>query len=397
MNDYNARRCLAVALLIGLLGGCAHAPKKPAPAPAAPPPATTVTAPAAATTPAAVLQPTAPMRYTVKKGDTLWGISSMYLKTPWAWPDIWYANQQVKNPHLIYPGDVLILGTNAEGQPSLSVERGGQVVTEATPPPSPATVSAAPAAPATGLPVTKLSPQARYLPLNQAVAPIPLDGLRPFLDRTKVVASGDLDKFGYIVTSFNQAPVTGSGEEVYARKLNNADGERYDIYRLGEKYVDPASGDNLGYQATYIGSASVETWGDIQKLMITSSIQEARSGDRLVPASGGSAIDLNFYPHPPSATVNADIVAVLGGVGQIGSSDVVVVSKGLEAGVTPGTVLGVYRKGNKVSDPNSIFDAILPTERTGTVMVFRSFKQLSYGLVMQANSEIHVADIVGNP
>ncbi|MGE5625305.1 MAG: LysM peptidoglycan-binding domain-containing protein [Bacillota bacterium] len=394
MNNYNARRCLAVAMMAGILGGCAHAPKKAAPAPA-PAPAT-VAAPAPATA-APAMQESAPLRYTVKKGDTLWGIASLYLKTPWAWPDIWYANPAIKNPHLIYPGDVLILGTNAAGQPTLSVERNGQVVTEATPAPAPAPATAAPAAPASSLPVTKLSPQARYLPLNQAVAPIPLDGLRPFLDKTMVVSSGELDKYGYIVTSFNQSPASGANEEVYARNLNNADGARYEIYRLGDKYVDPASGDKLGYEARYIGTAQVETWGDIQKLMITTSVQEAIAGDKLIPATGGSAIDLNFYPHPPAKTVEGDIVSVLAGVGQIGSNDVVVVSRGTDDGVDPGTVLGIYRKGNKATDPNSWFSVTLPTERTGTLMVFRSFKNMSYALVMQATSEIHVADIVGNP
>ena len=404
MNDYNVPRQLAAAALIALLAGCALFHKKPAPVPApvqAAPPASTVVTPAPATA-QPVLETTAPIRYTVKKGDTLWGIASMYLKTPWAWPDIWYANPDIKNPHLIYPGDVLILGTNAQGQPSLSVERNGQVVTEATPPPANATAAApapAPSQPATGLPVTKLGPQVHYLPLNQAVAPIPLDGLRPFLDKTMVVGSGDLDKYGYIITSFNQGPISGAQEEVYAKNLNNADGARYEIYRLGDKYVDPATGDNLGYQATYIGSAQVEAWGDVQKLMITSSTQEARAGDRLVPANGGSAVDLNFFPHPPSGTVQIDIVSVLAGVGQIGSNDVVVVSGGTDAGVTPGTVLGIYRKGGTAKDPNGFFGVSvqLPTERTGTLMVFRSFKQLSYALVMTANSEIHVADIVANP
>lgn len=131
MNDYNAPRYLAALLPLALLAACVHAPKKPAPATPAPQPAT-VSAPAEASAiPAPVMQAAAPQRYTVKKGDTLWGISSMYLKNAWAWPDIWYANPAIKNPHLIYPGDVLILGYNQEGRPSISVERNGQVVTEA--------------------------------------------------------------------------------------------------------------------------------------------------------------------------------------------------------------------------------------------------------------------------
>ena len=401
MNDYNAPRYLAVALLSGLVAACAHAPKKPAPAPAAAPPPATVTAPAPATA-APVMQTTAPLRYTVKKGDTLWGIASMYLKDAWLWPDIWYANPAIKNPHLIYPGDVLVLGYNQQGQPMLTVERQGQPVTEETPAaataPAPNTAVAAKPA-ASSLPVTKLAPQARYLPLGQAVTAIPLDGVRPFLSNTRVIDKSELDNSGYLLTAFNGSPASGGGEQVYARDLKPENGTRYDVFRLGDKYVDPESGDNLGYEATYIGSAAVETWGDTQKLMLTSTTQEARPGDRFLPASGGSAIDLSFFPHSPDKTVEGDIVAVLGGVGEVGQYDVVLLNRGTDAGINPGTVLGIYRKGEKATDPNSWFGSSvqLPTERSGTVMVFRCFKNASYALVVHATNEIHVADIVANP
>ncbi|HLW74314.1 MAG TPA: LysM domain-containing protein, partial [Gammaproteobacteria bacterium] len=383
----------------GLLAACAHAPKKPAPAPAAPPPAT-VAAPATATATPAV-QPTAPLRYTVKKGDTLWGIATMYLKDAWLWPDIWYANPAIKNPHLIYPGDVLVLGYNQQGQPMLTVERQGQPATETSPPPV-ATAVAAPVAPVsnTSLRVTKLEPQPRYLPLSQAVTTVPLDGIRPFLSGTRIIDKGELDKSGYLLTAFNTGPASGGGEEVYARDLKAENGTRYDVYRVGDKYVDPESGDTLGYEATFIGTASVEAWGDTQKLLLTSTNQEAIAGDRFLPATGGSEIDLNFFPHRPDKTVEGEIMAVLGGVGQIGQYDVVVLNRGSDAGVTPGTVLGIYRRGVKVDDPNGGFfsgSVRLPTERSGTLMVFRSFKNASYALVMHATNEIHLEDIVGNP
>lgn len=398
MNDYNAPRYLAVALLSGLLAACAHAPKKPAPAPVAAPPPATVSAPAPATA-APVMQPTAPVRYTVKKGDTLWGIASLYLKDAWLWPDIWYANPAIRNPHLIYPGDVLVLGFNQQGQPTLSVERQGQTVTETSPPP---VVTAAPApAPAanSSLTVTKLEPQTRYLPLSEAVTAVPLDGVRPFLSGTRIIDKSELDKAGYLLTAFNGGPVSGGGDEVYARDLKPDNGTRYDVYRIGDKYVDPESGDTLGYEATFIGTSSVEAWGDTQKLLMTSAKLEARTGDRFLPASGGSDIDLSFFPHRPDKTVEGDIVAVLGGVAQIGQYDVVVLNRGSDAGVTPGTVLGIFRRGDKATDPNSWFGSsvTLPTERTGTLMVFRCFKNASYALVMHATNEIHVADIIANP
>jgi hypothetical protein len=402
MNDYNAPRYLAALLPVALLAACAHAPKRPATTPA-PQPAT-VSAPAeASAAPAPVMQPAAPQRYTVKKGDTLWGISSMYLKDAWNWPDIWYANPAIKNPHLIYPGDVLILGYTQEGRPTLSVERNGQVVTEA---PAAATLSsvaaaniaptaAAPQQPVvmSNLPVTKLEPQVRYEALSDAVSTVPLDGLRPFLSKTRIVSKSEMEDAGYLLQAEDSRPSMGADAEVYARDLKPSEGTRYTIYHLGDPYVDPDSGDTLGYEATYIGEASVQTWGDPQKAIITSTAQDARVGDRFLPQTGNGALDLSFPPHRPAKTVSGQIMAVLGGVAQIGQYDVVVLNRGNSTGVDPGTVLGIYRRGKK-SDNGSV---TMPTERSGTLMVFRSFDKASYALVMQASREIHLKDVVANP
>jgi hypothetical protein len=415
MNHYNAPRKLAAGLLVTLLAGCALFHKKPAPpAPVTTAPATaTVAAPVAATQ-APVMQATAPQRYTVKKGDTLWGIASMYLRDAWAWPDIWYANPDIKNPHLIFPGDVLILGTTASGRPTLSVERNGQIVTQATataPAPAPAAaavtasapVAAAPAAAAVAspkLPVQKLEPEVHYQPLSAAVTAVPLDGLRPFLSKTRIVNASEMDDAGYLLSSFQGGPASGGGGEVYGRNLKSESGARYEIFRKGQKYVDPDSGDTLGYEAMYIGDATVEAWTDPAKLLINSSTQEAIQGDRFLPTSGDN-VDLNFQPHRPGKTVDGQIMAVLGGVGQIGQYDVVVLNRGKNDGIDPGTVLGIFRKGGQVIDRTAgLFSSStvsLPTERSGTLMVFRSFDRASYALVMQATHEIHLEDMVANP
>jgi hypothetical protein len=248
--------------------------------------------------------------------------------------------------------------------------------------------------------VAKLSPQPRYLPLDAAVTTVPLDGLRPYLSKTRIMSQKEMDDSGHLVTAFNGGPASGTGEEVYARGLKGSEGARYEIFRKGDKYVDPDSGDNLGYEATYIGDAEVEAWSDPAKLMITHSTQEAIAGDLFVP-NDGDTIPLNFFPHHPAKTIDGQIVAVLGGVGQIGQFDVLVLNRGSDQGIDTGLVLGVYRQGDKVADENATFFSRttirLPTERTGTLMVFRTFKNTSYALVMQATHEIHVADIVGNP
>jgi len=419
MNDYNAPRHLAVLLTVLALAACAHAPKKPAPKAAAPQ-AATVSAPVAASAPPAAapaMQPTAPRQYTVKKGDTLWGIATLYLKNAWDWPDIWYANPAIKNPHLIYPGDVLILGYNQAGQPSLSVERNGQVVSENTPPPSeaPTQASTAEAPMATtvapkveaqqevamsGLPVTKFEPQIRYVPLDQAITTVNLDGLRPFLSKTRVVTKSEMENAGYLMQAMDYQPAISVGIPVYARGLKPADGVRYGIYHLGSAYVDPENGHTLGYEATYVGDATVTAWGDPQKVDITSSTMEAQVGDRFLAQTGNGVIDLSFQPHAPAKTVSGQIAAVLSGEGEIGQYDVVLLNRGTKDGVDPGTVLGVYRKGGKPDDPNNSIwsgSATLPEERSGTLMVFRSFDNASYAVIMVATREIHVADVVANP
>lgn len=417
MNHYTFPRYLAAGAAFSLLAACAHHAVKPAPATAAAPAPATMAAPAAATAApesAPAMQPTAPDRYTVKKGDTLWGIASMYLKDPWRWPDIWYDNPAIKNPHLIFPGDVLILGRNSQGQPTLSVERNGTPVIESTnvtaaaPATAAATVSATPAlataAPLqnvskSSLPVTKLEPEPRYHPLDAAVTTIPLNGLLPYLDKTRIVNGDDLDASGYVVTAFNEGPAAGSNEEVYVRNLKSSDGTRYEILRKGDKYVDPDSGRTLGYEATYIGDAEVEAWSSPAKVMVLSSTQEVIAGDHLM-VTHGDPLNINFFPHHPAKPLSGQIMAVVGGVGQIGQYAVVVLNRGSDDGMDPGTVLGIFRKGDTVKDANGGFfssNVTLPTERTGTLMVFRVFKNASYALVMEANHEVHTADYIGNP
>lgn len=387
MKDYSATRYLTALCLAALLTACAHTPPKPAPA-AAPPPPPPPPQEQPAPPPPPVMQPQAPRTYVVKKGDTLWGIASMYLQDPWRWPDIWYANPAIKNPHLIYPGDTLMLGY-INGRPTLTVVRNGQVVTEATPAPV-----------ATSLPVETLQPQIRYTALNQAIPVVPLNSIRQFLSGTRVVSKDELNDAGYLLQSVDGRPVIGVGGEVYARGLKQAEGGRYNLYRLGQKYVDPDNGDTLGYQATYIGDGSVERWGDPSKVLLTATAQEAMAGDRFLPVAT-QQLNQNYLPHAPANQVKGNIIAVLGGVLEIGQYEVVVLDRGSNAGLDQGTVLGIYSRGEKVSDPYS-FDGLsgsvkLPEEREGTLLVFRTFPTVSYGLVMEAKSEIHLLDVVKNP
>ncbi|MDE2234470.1 MAG: LysM peptidoglycan-binding domain-containing protein [Gammaproteobacteria bacterium] len=388
MKDYNATRCFTALCLAGMLAACASAPKKPQPAPAAPPPP--APAPQAQVQPAPpppppVILPQAPKTYVVKKGDTLWGIASMYLKDPWRWPDIWYANPAIKNPHLIYPGDQFILGY-INGRPTITVVRNGKVVNEAVAAPS--------------LPVETLKPEIRITPIIQAIPTIPLNAIRPFLSGTRVVSKDELENAGYLLQAIDGRPIMGVGNDVYARGLKRADGDRYNLFRLGQKYVDPESGDTLGYQATYIGDGSVVRWGDPAKVLLTATTQEAMPGDRFLPVVA-EKLNQDFLPHPPVKQVKGDIIAVLGGVAEIGQYQVVVLDRGTNEGLDSGTVLGIYGRKKKVSDPYA-FDGLsgsvyLPGEREGILLVFRAYPKVSYGLVMEATQEIHLLDAVKNP
>jgi hypothetical protein len=238
------------------------------------------------------------------------------------------------------------------------------------------------------------------MPLDAAVTTVPLDALRAFLSKTRVLTDKEMSDSGHLVTAFNLGPASGGGDEVYVRGLDSKAGSRYEIFRKGDKYVDPDSGDSLGYEATYIGDAQVEAWSDPAKLLITRSNQEAIAGDLFVP-SNGDVMPLNFFPHHPAKTIQGQIAAVLGGVAQIGQFYVVLLNRGADQGVDLGMVLGIYRKGDTVRDKSAGFfswsNVTLPTEHTGTLMVFRVFKDSSYALVMEASHEIHVKDIVGNP
>jgi hypothetical protein len=388
MKDYNATRCLTALCLAALLVACASAPKKSQPAaatPPAPPPAPAETQ-APAPEPPPVVLPQAPKTYVVKKGDTLWGIASMYLEDPWRWPDIWYANPTIKNPHLIYPGDELMLGY-INGHPTLTVVRNGKVVNE---------IAATP----TSLPVEKLEPEVRYEALNQAIPTIPLNSIHQFLSGTRVVSKDELKNSGYLLRSLDGRPAVGVGGEVYARGLKTVDGSRYNLYRLGDKYVDPNSGDTLGYEATYIGDGSVERWGDPSKVLLTATAQEAMAGDRFLPVTA-QQLNQNYLPHAPAKVVEGDIIAVLGGVAEIGQYEVVVLDRGTDSGLDAGTVLGIYGRGKKISDPyaygNLSSSVKLPEEREGTLLVFRTYQKVSYGLVMEAKREIHLLDVVKNP
>ena len=318
------------------------------------------------------LNPNHPDKYVVVKGDTLWDISARFLQNPWEWPEIWQVNPQIANPHLIYPGDIISL-VYVNGQPRLTVERGSGTV--------------------------KLEPKARISSLDEAIPTIPVDAIRQFLTEPRIVGKDELDKAPYVVASKGEHLIAATNDSIYARGIHGDSIRQWTVFRKGETYKDPITGEVLGYEARFVGNAKLYRTGDPSTLLMTRSTREVLIGDRLLP-SGEETYDAHFTPHAPAQPVSGYILAVLDGVNQIGRNQVVVINKGSRDGLEPGSVLDIYQTGEVIPDlvtENPKDTVTLPNEKAGTLMVFRTFDRISYGLVMISTRNMNVMDIVQNP
>lgn len=315
-----------------------------------------------------------PQRYVVERGDTLWAISARFLRSPWLWPEIWHLNEEIENPHLIYPGDVISL-VYIDGQPRLTIAREDRVG---------ATV--------------RLSPRIREESIATAIPTIPLDAIRPFLTETTVVSAQALERAPYIVAGSDERVMGSRTDRVYARGLK-ADAGNYTLVRAGDALRDPETRQILGYTALHVGEAAVEQGGEPATLSITRSNREILPGDRLLEARD-SRFGSNFFPKAPEARIDGRIISVLDGVSQIGQYSVVAINRGLEHGLAVGDVLAIYKSGRTVRDTYGSGrreNVRLPDERAGELIVFRAFDRLSFGLVMRATQAMHTLDAVRNP
>ncbi|MCG7877948.1 MAG: LysM peptidoglycan-binding domain-containing protein [Candidatus Thiodiazotropha taylori] len=314
------------------------------------------------------LNPSHPERYTVVKGDTLWDISSMFLRDPWLWPEVWYVNPQIANPHLIYPGDEIVL-TYRDGQPVLQLSR-----------------------------KNSLSPRVRATPLDQAIPTIPIDAIAPFLTRPYVVDENELEKAPYIVHFLDDHIVGGAGISYYARSIMEERPIQYAVVRPEKPYKDPDTGEILGYEALYVGTSELKRTGNPAKLLLTSSDMEAIIGDRLIKEQEDEPL-IDFQPRVPENPIEGRIISVLNGVTQIGQYNVVVLNKGANVGLEAGHVLRILQGGEAIRDivKGRGETVTLPLEEAGHLMVFRTFEKVSFALVMDATKPLHVLDWVRTP
>ncbi len=336
------------------------------------------------------LAPDAPSSYTVQKGDTLWAISGHFLRDPWRWPEIWGLNRdQIKNPHWIYPGDVITLDRlGVNGQPRLSIAR--QTV--------------------------RLSPSTRVESLESAAVPaIPPGDLEPYLTKGLVTAQAGLPGSGEIVAGRDRERVVrGQNDRVYAVGLDPKAGDSWLIYRPGKVLTEPGSNEVLGFENRYIGHARVERFAEVSTIMIVDSESEVFIGDRLVPVPRETLI--NYVPHAPDNDIKGLIIASYRNESEMGRGSVVTIDKGITDGVELGNVMAIYRGVPPIRDPrpNQTIPVQLrfldqttyftpdhylnvPEERTGLMFVFRTFDHVSYAVLLNTTDPVLVGDRFRKP
>jgi hypothetical protein len=345
-----------------------------------------------------VLKPDAPDRYVVVPGDTLWGISTRYTDSPWRWPELWGMNQeQIQNPHLIYPGMVLLLD-RARGTLSIAGREPGAPTGTAPAETGPAGIGPAVAPPSGTLP---LGQRVRAESLAREEIPaIPPSAIEPFLSRPLIIEPDGFDRAPTIVATEKDRVILAAGNTAYVRGIKDAKEETWYVYRRGEPLVDPDSNRTLAYEAIYLGTAQLTRPGNPATVVLTSAVQEVNAGDKLVAA--GRAQTLSYAPHAPSGDLKGRVMKIYGSVGRVGEAgphQIISINRGRADGLEVGHVLALYSRGGSVRDVTSWFNRRieLPDERAGLSFVFRVFDRVSYALVMHVTRPVGPLDVVRTP
>ena len=310
-----------------------------------------------------------PDQYTVKRNDTLWDIADHFLSEPWVWPEIWHVNPQIKNPHLIYPGDIINM-VYIDGKPHLSLSRGRNI---------------------------KLRPEVREIAHTDAISSLPLDIIDTFLSKTRIVNVGELELAPYVISGYEGRLLSGEGDNLYARGSFVENENFYGLYRKGDPYIDPTTQEVLGIRAQDIGSVKLMAIDDdIASLNATRTTEEIRVADRLL-IDENLSVDPIFYPSAPPADSDGVIISVEDGLHSIGTLDVIAVNLGERDGIVNGNLMAIYKIGIEARDRIVGGTVRLPPERVGLMMVFRTFEKMSFGLVLTAQRPFNVGDLVRSP
>lgn len=309
----------------------------------------------------------APARHVVVPGDTLWGISARFLKDPWRWPELWRLNrEQVKNPHWIYPGDVLIIERDADGTPRMRIER------------------------------QRVSPQIYSSQERNEIPSIPPNVINPFLSAPLVIEQGGLDQAPRIVATQQDRVFLASGDLAYVEGAA-ADVDMWQIYRRGRALLDPETRETLGYEAFYLGTARQIEPGAPATFEIVTCKEEIGRGDRLLPATPPPL--LSYVPHKPETAIDGRVISIYGGVNEAGRFSIIALNRGGNDGLEIGHVLSLQR--NRIvsqrNDEGVMERVKVPEERYGLAFVFRTFDRISYALVVQSNGPVTVNDFLRTP
>lgn len=328
----------------------------------------------------------APDQHKVVKGDTLWDISGKFLEHPWCWPQVWGMNkEEIKNPHWIYPGQIVYFD---RANRRLSLNRpGGDGQADGT---------------------VRMSPQVRTEGLGvDAIASIPSKVIEPFLSQPLIVEADELKGAPRIVAARESRLFLAKDEKVYVRGALRGLSS-FQVYRPGVPLKDPQTGKLLAYEAVYLGSVKLNTeakgGSDVHTFVVSESKQEMTVGDLLMPAPP-TAVQ-NYVPHEPERPVNGRVLGIYSGVTFAGQNQVISVNRGSLDGLDVGTVLQLYNLGETIKDQTQPSKGMfksnnamikLPDEQSGTLFIFRTFKHISYGLIMHATEPVEVGDVAKSP
>lgn len=330
------------------------------------------------------VNPDAPEKYEVVKGDTLWDISDRFLNEAWLWPQIWDYNPQIQNPHLIYPGDMIAL-EYVDGQPRLVIERDGQRVSQSG-------VGGS----SNGLSAERLSPRIRSESLDDAIPMIPGDAIASFLVHPRVVSNDEIKNAPYVVGNYDGRLISAIGHQIYVRGNINRDQPQYAVFRKSKKLMDPVTKKTLGYEVQHVSDVKLMHMGDPSTLIVTSNKMETIAGDVLL-ATNDDHISHNYETRMPALGGEGRVVSLVNSISQSGRDQVIVLNLGKKNKIKPGDVLAIESVGGSFIDSRGKGGherVRMPNTRTGVVMVFKTFNDVSYALVMESTLPVRVNDIV---
>ena len=311
-----------------------------------------------------------PDRHIVVPGDTLWGISGKFLKQPWRWPEVWRMNQaEIKNPHLIYPGDIVLLD-HFGGSPRLKIAKPMN---------------------------NKLQPKIYSEAVQQAIPSIPPNIIEPYISQPLIIEPGEHDGLARIVATQEDRLMLGSGDTAFVSGIPDASIEKWNVFRRGKPLKDPETGEIIAHEAFFLGNMRLVQPGEPAVLRVTLAKEEMGRGDRLLPAPPAEII--SYAPHRPELQIAAKVMSIYGGVNEGGPGYVISLNRGKNEGLEIGHVLALYRDrvATGMDEDGRRVQTALPEERYALAFVFRVFNRVAYALVVESSKSVIIGDSARNP